>query len=145
MIEKNKHRVIVLTLEIEAEYFQVNCNLSVELAKKGHTIGLWIPELDYPAALERLFELQLEIEQAGGISLVHGGLDEKPLDWAIEAFGRVDLLVQPGKDHPAKIESLEYLKKAARPSIINLAEWGSGIPLVDGIMTALDPAEPPLG
>ena len=145
MAGKDKHRVVVIVLESVSGGFQVGCGLAVGLGGQGHTVGLWVPRLDYGEALERLFNSQLEIEQAGGISLVHGGLDDKPLDWAIEAFGRVDLLVQPEHDRLITEETLEYLKKPSRPKILDLAYSESGKPINDWLSIVQNSLEGPAG
>ena len=145
MAGKDKHRVVVIVFEPVSGGFQVGCGLAVGLGGQGHTVGLWIPRLDSGEALERLFTFQLEIEQAGGISLVHGGLDDKPLDWAIEAFGRVDLLIQSEHNRLITEETLGYLKKPSRPRILDLAYPEPGKSINDWISIVQISLEGPAG
>lgn len=63
--------------------------LALALAREGHSVILWAPG----EATEGLVELQLEIHDAGGISLAHGG---EGLDAPAEAFGRIDEAITDG-------------------------------------------------
>lgn len=102
-------------------------SVALTLARHGHTLALWLTGgLAVDADMEDwLLTLQLAIEQAGGISLAQGDRPEeaKPdigpesdLQWAIEAFGRIDAAIvfdEPAGERLA--QALAAQTEAARP------------------------------
>lgn len=117
---KNSHRVVLLTPP-DAPLFRA---LALELAGHGHSLILWLDRAATPnPGVRATLELQLEIEQAGGISLVHPWAD-----LAAEAFGRIDVALAADPAAAQKIiEAAERLDRRLRPARLLILEPGPSL------------------
>ena len=89
--------------------------MALALAGGGHSVILWLPGEARPEELE----LQLEIHDAGGISLAHGGED---LGAPAEAFGRIDVAIAEGLEAGRRcLEASGALERRLRPARVVIA------------------------
>ena len=87
-------------------------------------------------AVADLLDLQVEIEQAGGISLCVGVIDSggEALRLTIENFGRIDAVVTDERDRmELVVEVVGALKRRERPGWIGIieGETNGGIRIID--------------
>ncbi len=131
--------VVALTLD-EARPFGA---VALALARRGYSVVLVreapggdVSEVSPSFGADALLDLQLAIERAGGISLAGSVVDGGSLQWAVEAFGRLDVVcVWSERQAAALSHALAGLEGRAMPRRMVVLSGGGPV----GGVEELDP------
>ena len=117
--------------------------MALALARRGHTLALLTEapthdphEIHPPPSADALLDLQLAIERGGGISLAGPVAEGGSLQWAVEAFGRLDVVcVWSERQAAALSRALAGLEGRAMPRRMVVLSGGGPV----GGLEELDP------